>query len=73
VGDELVAGVAELVGVTIAGEVEGPFYCGPVDRQAGRHDGATGPFSDGGVAVLARGRVELLDDREEVGEKLTVR
>jgi hypothetical protein len=50
VGDELVTGATQLVGVTIAGEVEGARHRGPVDVD----------------------RVELLDDREEIGEKLSL-
>ena len=63
VGDELVARAAQLVGVAVAGEVEGVCHRGTVD---GRDRG-------GGLAVgggLARGRgVELLDHGEEVGEE----
>jgi hypothetical protein len=46
-GDELVARAAQLVGVTVAGEIEGPGQGGTVDL----------------------GRIELLDNGEEVGEK----
>ena len=51
VGDEVVAGAAQLVGVALAGELE---------RAADR------------LAVDLGRRVELLDDREEVGEKLSL-
>jgi len=51
VGDELVARVPQLIGVAIAGEVEG--------------------VGQGGAIDLGR-RVELLDDREEIGEELLV-
>jgi hypothetical protein len=72
-GYELVAGVTELIGVAVAGEVESALQRCPIDRQAGRDHGVAGPFGDGAVAVLTRRRVELLDDREEIGEKLAVR
>jgi hypothetical protein len=67
VGDELVAGVALLVAVPLAGEVEGALDLVAVDRRD----------RDGGAAetvrkVLVVGRVELLDDREQVTEQLAV-
>ena len=67
VGDELVAGVAELVGVAVAGEFEGVPERLAVDRRQGDDGGAR---ALGGVAVPAGGGVELLDHGEEVGEKL---
>jgi hypothetical protein len=66
-GDELVAGVALLVGVTLAGEVEGAGDLVAIDRRdrdRGACEGARGP-------VLVRYRVELLDDREQVAEQLS--
>jgi hypothetical protein len=66
VGDELVAGVAELVGVALQGEVESALDLGAVDRRD----------RDGGAAVAVEGRrgsrIELLDDGEEIGEELFV-
>jgi hypothetical protein len=78
VGDELVARIAQLVGVAVAGEFEGVLERGAVDRRDG--DGgvaARGAVGRGGsvsgAAVFARGRIELLDHGEEVGEELTAR
>ena len=71
VGDELVAGVAQLVGVAVAGELEGVLERGAVDRRQG--DRGVAAAVGGAVprrAVFARGRVELLDHGEEVGEEL---
>jgi len=68
VGDELVARVPELVRVAVAGEVEGALDGGPVDRQAGRDRGSARSSGGRRIAVLARVGVELLDDREEIGE-----
>jgi hypothetical protein len=64
VGDELIAGVAQLVGVAVASEIKSTLDRGSVDRGSDQH-GATGT-----VAVRARRRVELLDNGEEIGEKL---
>jgi hypothetical protein len=65
VGDELVTRVALLVAVVVAGEVEGLLDFVAVDDR--RH-------GDGGTAERARtllgGRVELLDDREQIAEQL---
>jgi hypothetical protein len=71
VGDELVARAPQLVGVSIAGEVEGAGDRLTIDvRCRGRCD----RFADAvGVAVLARQRVELLDDGEKVAQELLVR
>jgi hypothetical protein len=60
VGDELVAGAAKLVGVSVAGEFESVLDRLAVDRRD----------RDGRVPVFARRGVELLDDREEVCEEL---
>ena len=54
-GDELVAGAPQLVGVAIAGEVEGPRDRRAVDR----YRGGRGAF--GTIAVRPRRGVELLD------------
>jgi len=72
VGDELVAGVAALIGVAVAGELECPLEPGPVDgrdRDRGAAGGETVPVA---VAVFGRGGVELLDYRKEIGQKLLV-
>jgi hypothetical protein len=67
-GDEFVARAPHLVGVAIAGELEGPLERSAIYRRnrQGRSTAA--------IAVLdARlRRVELLDDREEIGEQLLV-
>jgi hypothetical protein len=67
VGDELVAGVALLAGVALAGEVEGVLDLGPIDRRD-RDRGAPETVRQ----LLFGGRVELLDDCEQVGEQLLV-
>jgi hypothetical protein len=67
VGDELVAGVAQLVGVTVAGKVEGVLDRDAVDR--GNRDGDTAATPVCGIAGAARG-VELLDDGKEVSQEL---
>jgi hypothetical protein len=66
VGDELIAGVAQLVGVAIAGEVEGVLDRDAVDR--GNRDGDRTVAVGGGVSA-ARG-VELLDDGIEISQEL---
>ena len=68
VGDELVAGVALLVPVARAGEVEGALHLGAVDDRRHRHRGA----AEAVRKALVRRRVELLDDREQVAEQLVV-
>jgi hypothetical protein len=67
VGDELIAGSAQLIGMPIAGEVEGTGHSGAVDRR----DRDRGPAAIGSGLAL-RSRVELLDNREEIGEKLAL-
>ncbi len=71
VGDELVAGAAQLVGVAVAGEVEGAGHRGAVDR--GHGDDGGGAVAVGSAAIGAGRRVELLDNREEVVEEPLVR
>jgi hypothetical protein len=66
VGDELVAGVAQLVGVTVAGEVEGVLDRDAVDR--GDRDGDAA-VTVGGSVSAARG-VELLDYGIEISQEL---
>jgi hypothetical protein len=65
VGDELVTRITLLVPVVVAGEVEGLLDFVAVDDRRHR---------DRGTAERARrllgGRVELLDDREQVAEQL---
>jgi len=63
-GDEFVAGVPLLIAVVIAGEIEGPLHLVAVDRRD-RDRGATES-----ARRLLVGRVELLDDREQVAEQL---
>jgi hypothetical protein len=67
VGDELIAGVAQLVGVTVAGEVEGVLDRDAIDRRD-RDGNATAVA----VAVIARtGRgVELLNYGKEISQEL---
>jgi len=65
-GDELVSRAAHLVGVTVAGEVEGPGQCRTVDR---RHRDGSAPVRP--RAARRRG-IELLDDGEEIGEELSL-
>jgi hypothetical protein len=64
VGDELVAGAAQLIGVPVAGEVEGARQRLAIDRRD-RDRGAA-------VGVGYGRRVELLDHGEEIGEKLAL-
>jgi hypothetical protein len=63
-GDEFVAGVPLLVAVVIAGEVESPLHFVAFDRR--HRDRGTAK----GARSLLVGRVELLDDREQVAEQL---
>ena len=65
VGDELVARVALLVPVVIAGEFEGLRDLVAVDDRRHRHRGAAEA-----ARGLLLGGVELLDDREQVAEQL---
>jgi hypothetical protein len=65
VGDELVARTPHLIRVALAGELEGVRDRLAVDRRGGRGDPLVRP--------AARGRVELLDDGEEVAEELVLR
>ncbi len=73
VGDELVARVAALIGVPLAGKVKGPLDLGTVD---GRHRNSRTAAAGGAVPIAvggnARSRVELLDHGEKVGEELLV-
>jgi hypothetical protein len=68
VGDELVAGATQLVGMAVAGELEGTGDRGPVDRRQRNLD-----LTVAGVAVLTGRSIELLDDGKEVGEQLLLR
>jgi hypothetical protein len=63
VRDELVTRAADLVGVAIAGELEGPRDRGAIDPRRRLRGLAVARSS-----LLGAGRLELLDDREEVGE-----
>jgi len=74
VGDELVARVAQLVGVVIAGKVKGAFDRGPVDRRNRYGYVAIGGAGMAVGAILTPRRgVELLDDGEEIGQEPPVR
>ena len=66
VGDELVAGVAQLVGVAVAGEVEGVLDRDAIDRIDGDGDAAV---AVGGSVGASRG-VELLDHGKEISQEL---
>lgn len=59
-----------LIGVAIAGEVEGPLDPGAVDGRDRNRSGAGGSAVP--VPVFSRGGVELLDHREEIGQELLV-
>jgi hypothetical protein len=65
-GDELVAGVAQLVGVAIAGKLERPPDGGAIDRGDGHGRAAA-------VRLLRGMRIELLDDGKEISEELSLR
>src|SRR4029077_2460015 len=67
VGDELVSRVAHLVGVALAGELEGALDGGAVDRR----DRNRGPART--CAVFTRRGVELLDHGKEIGEEFLAR
>jgi hypothetical protein len=66
VGDELIAGVAQLVGVTIAGEIEGVLDRDAIDRIDGDGNAAVSVRSPFGAS---RG-VELLDYGKEISQEL---
>jgi hypothetical protein len=65
VGDELVAGVPQLIGVAVAGEIEGVLNRDAIDRVDRDGDVAVAI----GSTIGARG-VELLDDGKEIGQEL---
>jgi hypothetical protein len=66
VGDELVTGTAQLIGVSVTGEIEGARQRAAVDRRDRDRGSAVAPDISLGY------RVELLDHGEEVGEKLSL-
>jgi hypothetical protein len=66
VGDELIAGVAQLVGVAVAGEVEGVLDRDAVDR--GNRNGNAAVAV--GSSVRARRGVELLNYGIEISQEL---
>jgi hypothetical protein len=68
VGDELVTAVALLVAVVGAGELEGARDLVAIDRRDCDRGAGKGRLLLG----LVVGRVELLDDREQVAEQLLV-
>jgi hypothetical protein len=65
-GDELVTGAAHLVGVAVAGKIEGAGQGGSVD---GRHRDGSAAVRPG---VACWRRIELLDDSEKIGEELSL-
>jgi hypothetical protein len=65
-GDELIAGAAHLVGMAVAGKIEGARQGGAVDR---RHRDGSATIRPG---VAHRRRIELLDHSEQIGEKLSL-
>ena len=73
VGDELVARAAQLVGVAVAGEVEGAGRGrrgrSPPARRRRRRCSRPSPSAS---ALSPGGRIELLDHGEEIGEELLV-
>jgi hypothetical protein len=73
VGDELVAGAAQLVGVPIAGEIEGARDRLAVDAGGRCRGGGPGGAVAALAVPLARRGVKLLDDGEEVPQELLVR
>jgi hypothetical protein len=66
VGDELVAGVPQLIGMAVAGEIEGVLDRDAIDR--GDRDGDAAATV--GSAVGAGRGVELLDDGKEISQEL---
>jgi len=66
VGDELIAGVAQLIGMPIAGEIEGVLDRDAIDR--GDRDGDAAP-AVGSTVGTGRG-IELLDDGKEISQEL---
>jgi hypothetical protein len=67
VGNELIAGVAKLVGVTVAGEIEGVLDRDPVDRR--NRDGNAAAIAICGSLRPSRG-VKLLDYGKEISQEL---
>jgi hypothetical protein len=65
VGDELIAGVAQLIGVTIAGKIEGVLDRDAIDR--GDRDSDAAPAIG---STIRTGGVELLNDGKEIGQEL---
>jgi hypothetical protein len=66
VGDELIAGMAQLVGVAVAGKIEGVLDRDAVDR--GDRDGNATP-TVGSTISAVRG-VKLLNDGKEISQEL---
>jgi hypothetical protein len=66
-GDELIAGVAQLVGVAIAGEIEGVLDRDAIDRR--NRDSNAAAVSVDGIARAGRG-VELLDYGIQISQEL---
>jgi hypothetical protein len=65
VSDELIAGVAQLVGVAVAGEIEGVLDRDAIDRRDRNSDTALAVGS-----TIGAGGVELLDDGKEISQEL---
>jgi hypothetical protein len=66
VGDELVAGVPQLIGMAVAGKIEGVLDRDPIDRGDRNSDAA---LAIGSTVGAGRG-VELLDDGKEISQEL---
>jgi hypothetical protein len=66
VGDELIAGVPQLIGVAVAGEIEGVLDRDAIDRIDRDGDGAIAIGSSIGTGR----RVELLNDGKEISQEL---
>jgi hypothetical protein len=66
VGNELIAGVPQLIGVAVAGEIEGMLDRDAIDRS--NRDGDS-PIASGSSIGTGRG-VELLDDGKEISQEL---
>jgi hypothetical protein len=66
-GDELIAGVAQLIGVPVAGKIEGVLDRDAVD--GGDRDSDAALIAVGSSIRAGRG-VELLDYGKEIGQEL---
>jgi hypothetical protein len=66
VGDELIAGVAQLVGVAVTGEIEGVLDRDAIDRIDGDGDAALAVCS----SIRPSGGIELLNYGKEISQEL---